>query len=110
MAQPTATPPANIYTANGQLSVAVPLPGSHREHVRVQVRPDELRVDADCKYPQAEQNYLRRDWQVGSWQLALSLPERVDPARARAKLNYGVLVVMAPLSSEGSGESQPAVE
>lgn len=110
MAQDAATPPANVYRANGQLSVAVPLPGAHREHVRIVVRPDSIRVDADCKYPQAEQHYLRHEWKVGSWELELPLPERVDPARARATLNYGVLMVMAPMSSEAAGEAQPAVE
>lgn len=105
-----ATPPANVYTANGQLSVAVPIPGAHREHVKVVVKQDGLRIDAECKYPQAEQNYVRHEWQVGSWALDLPLPQTVDPSRARATLNYGVLVVMAPLAESGAGEARPAVE
>jgi|SRR5437588_12060232 len=110
MALQTAKPPANIYTGNGQLSVAVPLPGAHRDHVRVVIKPGELRVDADCKYPQSAQHYMLHEWQVGSWELDLDLPQRVDPARARATLNYGVLVVMAPLAESAEGEAEPAVE
>jgi HSP20 family molecular chaperone IbpA len=105
-----AIPPANVYEANGQLSIAVPVPGSHREHTSVVVHPDRLQVVAECKYPQAEQHYLRRDWQVGAWELDLDLPLRIDPDRAHATLRYGVLVVMAPVSPSGSGESRLPVE
>ena len=42
-----AVPPANIYEGNGQLSVAMPIPGAHREHVRVSLGPTVLRVQAD---------------------------------------------------------------
>jgi HSP20 family molecular chaperone IbpA len=105
-----AAPLANVYEASGQLSVAVPLPGVHREHVSVSVEPERLLVTADGKYPQDSQNYLRHDWHVGSWRLDLELPRRVDPAGARATLNLGVLVVMAPISARGSAGSRPAVE
>jgi len=80
----SATPPANIYEAGGELSVAVPIPGAHPNHVEVVVRPNSLRVEATCKYPQARQRYHRRDWQVGAWTLDLDLPRAVDPARSRA--------------------------
>lgn len=103
-------PPANVYEGNGQLSVATPMPGAHREHVSVTVEPERLLVVADRKYPQIDQHYLRHDWHVGSLRLDLALPRRVDPAGARATLNLGVLVVMAPLSESGSGASRPAVE
>ena len=104
------TPPANVYEAGGQLSIAVPLPGVHREHVAISVEPERLVVTADGKYPQDSQNYLQHDWHVGSWQLDMALPRRVDPAGARATLNLGVLVVMAPISATGSAGSRPAVE
>lgn len=104
------TPPTNIYEGNGELSIATPIPGSHPQHTEVVVTPTEVRVEARCKYPQESQHYHRREWQVGSWQLAIGLPKRVDPQRARATLNFGVLVVMAPLSESGSGEARPGVQ
>lgn len=108
--QEQAAPPANVYEASGQLSVAVPLPGVHREHVSVSVEPERLLVTADGKYPQVSQNYLQHGWHVGFWRLDLPLPRRVDPAGARATLNLGVLVVMAPISATGSAGSHPTVE
>lgn len=105
-----ATPPANVYESNGQLTVAVPIPGAHGEHTSILLQPHQLHVVAECKYAQEDQHYLRREWQVGSWELDLELPEPVDPQRAHATLRYGVLVVMAPVSPSGSGESRPVVE
>jgi HSP20 family molecular chaperone IbpA len=95
------TPPINVYEGSGQLSVAMPLPGAHPDHISVRLEPERLGVKAECKYPQESQRYLRRDWLVGSWRLETALPRRVDPSAARATLNLGVLVVMAPLSEVG---------
>ena len=100
------TPPVNVYEGNGQLSVAVPLPGAHPHHTSVTIGPERLVVSADCKYPQESQRYLRRDWQVGSWRLDLPLPRRVDPAGAEGTLNLGVLVVMAPLATSAPAEER----
>ena len=93
-------PPVNVYEGNGQLSVATPIPGAHPDQTEVVVRPDRVMIKAHCKYPQESQTYHLRQWQVGSWRLQVPLPKRVDPARSRATLNLGVLVVMAPLSEE----------
>jgi HSP20 family molecular chaperone IbpA len=104
-----ATPPANVYEGNGQVSVATPIPGAHPDHVQVIVTPTTVRVAATCKYPQENQHYHMHEWLVGGWNLSVDLPKPVDPAPARATLNLGVLVVTAPISADGSGESRPAV-
>lgn len=100
----------NVYESKGQLRVAIPIPGAHGEHTAVVVHPDRIQVDALCKYPQEDQHYLRRDWQVGAWQLDLDLPRRVDPKQAHATLHFGVLVVMAPISDGAFGEERLTVE
>ena len=104
------TPPVNVYEGHDQMSVALPIPGAHPEHVEVVVSPTTVVVRADCKYPQEAQHYHRHDWRVGSVRAETSLPRRVDPARSRATLNLGVLVVIAPVSESGSGEHRPRVE
>ena len=104
-----ATPPANVYEGNGQLSVAAPIPGAHPEHVEVIVTPTRVQVAASCKYAQENQHYHQHEWLVGAWDLSVDLPQRVDPAAARATLNLGVLVVTAPMSETGSGEARPSI-
>jgi HSP20 family molecular chaperone IbpA len=107
-----ATPPVNIYESNGELSVALPIPGTHPNHVEVVVEPERLRIGASSKYPQERQRYLKREWHVGTWNLDLELPRPVDPARSRATLHLGVLVVMAPIATEGAAgrAHRPRVE
>ena len=108
----SSTPPANVYEAHGQLSVALPVPGAHPDNISVVVRPGRLQVLAECKYPQESQSYHRREWMVGAWRLDLALPLHVDPAGARATLNFGVLVVMAPVARSappGDAEARPVV-
>ena len=101
----TSTPPANLYEGNGQISVAAPVPGAHPQHTEVTVTPTRVEIVAHCKYPQVRQHYHLHEWQVGCWELAIDLPRPVDPAGARATLNLGVLVVMAPIA-----ESAPTAE
>jgi HSP20 family molecular chaperone IbpA len=107
-----ATPPVNIYESNGELSVALPIPGTHPNHVEVVVEAERLRVEATSKYPQERQRYLKRAWHVGTWSLDLDLPRAVDPARSRATLHLGVLVIMAPIATQGSAgrAHRPRVE
>jgi HSP20 family molecular chaperone IbpA len=95
------TLPANVYEGNGQLSVSVPIPGAHHDHVSVTLSAERLRIDAQSKYPQQSQNYLRHDWHVGRWELDLNLPKPVAAERAHATLNLGVLTVMAPVAASG---------
>ena len=71
---------------------------------------ERLEVSAACKYPQESQRYLRHDWRVGSWHVEIALPRRVDPSAARATLNLGVLMVMAPLSEVGGPAASLDVE
>src|SRR5262249_681629 len=97
------TPPANIYEGNGQLSVAAPIPGPHPEHGEVIATPTRHHVAATCKSAQDTHHSHRRDWRVGAWELGVDLPKQVDPAAARATLNLGVLVVMAPISETAAG-------
>ena len=104
------TPPVNVYEGSGQLSVAAPLPGAHPDHITVRLEAERLEVSAACKYPQESQRYLRHDWRVGSWHVEIALPRRVDPSAARATLNLGVLMVMAPLSEVGGPAASLDVE
>lgn len=105
-------PPVNIYEGGHQLSVVMPIPGSHPDHVSVRLAPAQLRIRALCKYLQDSQHFHRHEWQVGSWEAEITLPAQVNPAHARATLNLGVLVVMAPLSDSDSvgGEREVKVE
>jgi len=86
-------PPANIYESAGQVTVAIPLPGTHAENVEVLLQKDRLTVRAEARYPQEQQHYLLREWHVGSFQRELRLPRSVHADGAKALLSHGVLTV-----------------
>jgi HSP20 family protein len=86
-------PPANIYESAGQVTVAIPLPGTHAENVQVLLRKDRLSVQAEARYPQAQQHYLQHEWHVGTFQRELRLPRSVHAEGAKAQLSHGVLTV-----------------
>ncbi len=89
----SAVPPANIYESAGQLTVAIPLPGTHAETIEVVLRENRLSVQAEARYPQEQQHYLQHEWHVGTFQSDLRLPRSVHAEGAKALLSHGVLTV-----------------
>ncbi len=88
-----AVPPANIYESAGQVTVAIPLPGTHAETIEVVLRENRLSVQAEARYPQEQQHYLQHEWHVGTFQRDLRLPRSVHAEGAKALLSHGVLTV-----------------
>jgi HSP20 family protein len=98
-------PPVNIYEANDQLTIAIPLPGAHDGTVEVLLDGRTLTVQAEARYPQEQQHYLRHEWQVGRSQRRIELPRPVSAEGAKAMLTHGVLTVSLPLARD---ERRPA--
>src|SRR5207245_6887405 len=89
----SAVPPANIDESAGEITVAIPLPGTHAETIEVVLGRDRLRIQAEARYPQAQQHYLQREWHVGTFQRELRLPRSVHAEGAKALLSHGVLTI-----------------
>jgi HSP20 family molecular chaperone IbpA len=111
-----AQPPVNIYESvdsgegRGQLTVAIPLPGAHHDTVEVSLDGGTLSVRAEARYPQAQQHYLRHEWQVGRSHVDIGLPKAVNPHGARATLTHGVLTVSLPLGEARGPARIPVIE
>lgn len=89
----TAVPPANIYETTGQITVAIPLPGTHAETIEVILRKNRLSVRAEARYPQEQQHYPQREWHVGTFQRDLPLSRSVHADGAKALLSHGILTI-----------------
>lgn len=102
-------PPLNLYKGNGQLSVAVPIPGSHPDHVRVTMSRDRcgFRPSASIRRRLSTTTVATGRSGPGWW--TLPFPSRWT-RRPPETLNLGVLVVMARISDDGEGERELAVE
>ncbi|HEX3629869.1 MAG TPA: Hsp20/alpha crystallin family protein [Candidatus Dormibacteraeota bacterium] len=106
MAKQTAidSPPVNIYEANDQLTVAIPVPGAHHDTVSIELEGRRLRVKAEARYAQEQQHYLQHEWSVGSSQREVDLPRPVRGGGAKATLTHGILTISLPVGSQESSQ------
>jgi HSP20 family protein len=106
------SPPVNVYEANDQLTVAIPMPGAHHDTVDVRLEGRRLSVDAEARYPQEQQHYVQHEWSVGTSHREIELPRAVRAAGAKAMLTHGILTISLPLGTdEGSSRIRiPVIE
>ena len=93
-------PPVNLYEANEQITVAIPIPGAHHDTVQVSLQGRQLTVDAEARYPQEQQHYLQHEWSVGTSHRDIDLPRPVRGSGAKATLTHGILTVSLPIGTE----------
>ncbi|TMA08220.1 MAG: Hsp20/alpha crystallin family protein [Deltaproteobacteria bacterium] len=93
MAKQTAieSPPVNVYEANDQLTVAIPVPGAHHDTTEVRLDGETLTIRAEARYPQEQQHYLQHEWSVGSSHRQIKLPRPVRASGAKAMLTRGAV-------------------
>ncbi len=92
--------PVNIYEAEDQLTVALPVPGAHHDTISLRLDGTRLTIDAEPRYTQAQQHYLQHEWTVGRWHREVDLPKPVRAAGAKAMLTHGILTISLPLGTE----------
>jgi len=102
MAKQTAIepPPVNVYEANDQITVAIPIPGAHHDTISVTLDDQRLTVDAEARYPQEQQHYLQHEWSVGTSHREIDLSRPVRGSGAKAMLTHGILTISLPIGGE----------
>jgi HSP20 family protein len=95
-----ASPPINVYEANDQLTVAIPIPGAHHDTTEVTLDGRTLIVRADARYPQEQQHYVQHEWSVGTSHREIDLPKPVRGSGAKAMLTHGILTISLPIGGE----------
>jgi HSP20 family molecular chaperone IbpA len=102
MAKPVAveSPPVNVYEANDQLTVAMPMPGAHHDTIDVRLQGRRLSVEAEARYPQEQQHYLQHEWSIGTSHREIQLSRPVRASGAKAMLTHGILTISLPIGTE----------
>ncbi|OLC66914.1 MAG: hypothetical protein AUH76_00210 [Candidatus Rokubacteria bacterium 13_1_40CM_4_67_11] len=93
-------PPVNVYEANDQITVAIPIPGAHHDTVYVNLEGQRLTVEAEARYPQEQQHYVQHEWSVGTSHRDIDLPRPVRAGGAKAMLTHGILTISLPIGTE----------
>jgi len=61
-----------------------------------------LSVQAEARYPQAQQHYLQHEWSVGTSHREIELPRPVRAGGAKAMLTHGILTISLPIGTEAT--------
>lgn len=74
------------------------LPGVSKDEVKLNVSDNHVEISASHKAEEEEKkkNYVRKERRAFSYHRSLSLPEKVDSSKSKAKLNNGILSVEIP--------------
>ena len=94
-------PPMNLIAGDDELVVSVELPGVDMADVDISVTENTLTLKAERK-PEVEETtpYHRRERHLGPFARSVALLEQVDPGKAEAKYQYGVLTIRLPKAEE----------
>lgn len=91
-------PPVDVVDGDGEVVVAVDLPGYDKEDVTVSVTERDLTVEAERERETetAEERYVRRERTHSRVSRTVRLPADVDETAATAAYDNGVLTVRLP--------------
>lgn len=99
VAEYQATFPADIWETDEAIEVVAALPGVRPDDVDIAVVGNVLNIKASAHEPEAAQtqrNYFRRELQYGSYARSFSLPVSVEPDKAEARYEHGMLYLTLP--------------
>ena len=94
----------NAYTVRAEI------PGARKEDLRVSVEPTQVSLGAEIRQetqPGAGQRTLYRERSYGAASRSFTLPGEVDPQGASAQYLDGVLTLVLPKKTAGSGKRVP---
>ena len=93
-----------IQLSDKELTVTFDLPYVTKKDVTVTATPDTLTVEAKTRRPLKLNagGHLQKRFVYERFSRTLSLPVRVNPDKAEARFNRGILVVRFPVSSGGN--------
>lgn len=88
-------PPVDIYQTDEEVVLVADMPGVSKDDLNIQIAEGELTIEADI--PPVElgekQRYVHQERRHGSYYLAYTLSDVIDPTKARAKVKDGVLTL-----------------
>src|SRR5436309_596083 len=91
-----------IEIGKKQVSVLIDLPGVGKQNVSIKVDEDVLSIDARMKKPVTVLvgGTLQKELRFERYWKSITLPVKVDPDKARARIRNGVLKISIPLAQQ----------
>jgi HSP20 family protein len=89
-------PNTDIIEDDGQVRIIAELPGIKKEDIDVQIRDHYLQIAAKSESEEQDEAYLRRERQSRQFYRRIKLPTTVDPEKAKATFENGILELELP--------------
>ncbi len=96
--QPLDLPAVDVFEEGDAVVVKIELPGLKRDEIEVEVAGDYVMISGNREKEEgiAEKDYYRCERAAGAFRSSVALPFEVEPGKATAQLEDGVLEVRAP--------------
>jgi HSP20 family protein len=90
--------PLDVAENDNEFIVKASLPGVKPEDVQITVHGDTVSIRGEAKEDEEKkgQNWLLRERRHGSFQRSFAVPAPIDPDKARAHFEHGVLTLQLP--------------
>jgi HSP20 family protein len=96
--------PVDVYETDNEILVEAVMPGVKADDIQISITGDVLRIRGEMSDGQVETKdgarYLLRELQIGSYSRSLRLPMEVDPKKAVAEMENGILKLTLPKAEE----------
>jgi HSP20 family protein len=91
-------PLVDLVDKGNKYLIIADLPGYKKNDIEIQLNKDSLILSAEKKTEkeQKDQQYLHRERTYSSCKRIINFAEEIDPSKVEAKMNKGVLEVVAP--------------
>jgi HSP20 family protein len=91
-------PPVDIEETDDAYILEVEVPGARREDITIEVEGNELHISGHIMEKERKGTVRQSTRRTGGFDYRVSLPSGLDPERAEAHLDNGVLTVRVPRS------------
>lgn len=107
----TLTMPVEITDKGQEYDIRAELPGIKKEDLDIDIEENYLKINAK-KYEEKdekEKNYKRSEFNYGEFSRVVQLPEEIDVEKTEAKLDSGVLKIIAPKMSKEKPQTKKLI-
>ena len=90
--------PIEVADKGKEFDIRAELPGVKKEDLDIDIEKDFLKINAK-KFDEAKEenkNYKHSEFSYGEYSRTIQLPEEIDIDKTEAKLEHGVLKIIAP--------------
>lgn len=103
--------PIELTDAGKEYDIRAELPGVKKEDLDIDIESDYLKINAKKVEEKNEEgkNFKRSEFNYGEFSRVIELPEEIDIDKTEAKLENGVLKIMAPKLNKEKAQNKKLI-